>query len=179
MANVIAKVSQVALVSANSVVIGIRSGTTRLVRLGISDKDRASAPTRCQSSSSASRKWERKGGWRSSLHHRRQSRSILDLSASKIWSAVGDRTAPEEVAIVPAWFMLALASVTEWLFWDFTLGLKKPKVLRRQCMAYTCHPRTYSIKKSRKRLWYEPVDDRDEQVQRSVEWALRMQRKAA
>lgn len=45
--------------------------------------------------------------------------------------------------------------------------------------AYTCHPRTYSIKKARKRLRYEPVDDRDEQAERRVEWALRMQRKAA
>lgn len=97
----------------------------------------------------------------------------------QIWSAAGDRTAPEDVTVIPAWFMLILASVVEWLYWAFTLGLKRPKVLRRQYMAYTCNPRTFSIEKARERLGYEPVDDRDEQVQRGVEWALRMQKKAA
>lgn len=96
-----------------------------------------------------------------------------------IWSAAGDRTTPEEVTVVPAWFMLNLASLVEWLYWAFTLGLKRPKVLRRQTMIYTCYPRTYSIEKARERLRYEPVDDRDEQIQRGVEWALGVQKEAA
>ncbi|KAL9134456.1 MAG: hypothetical protein Q9175_004358 [Cornicularia normoerica] len=97
----------------------------------------------------------------------------------QIWSAAGDRTTPEEVTVVPAWFMLNLASVIEWLYWAFTLGLKRPKVMRRQTMVYTCYPRTYSIEKARERLGYEPVDDRDEQIRKGVEWALRMQKEAA
>ena len=97
----------------------------------------------------------------------------------QIWSAAGDRTAPEEVTVVSAWFMLALASAVEWLYWVFTLGLIRPKVLRRQVLARTCHPRTYSIRKARERLGYEPVDDRDEQIQRGVERALRTQKEAA
>jgi len=96
----------------------------------------------------------------------------------QIWYAAGDKTAPGEIKVIPAWFMLNLASVVEWLYWAFTLGLKRPKVLRRQYMAYTCNTRTYSIEKARERLGYKPVDDRDEQVQRGVEWALRTQEAA-
>ena len=96
-----------------------------------------------------------------------------------IWYAAGDRTAPEKVKVIPPWFMLSLASVVEWLYWAFTLGLKKPKVLRRQIMIYTCYPRTYSIEKAREILGYKPVDDRDEQIQRGVEWTRREQKKAA
>lgn len=99
--------------------------------------------------------------------------------ARQIWSAAGDRTALDEVTVIPAWFILNLASAVEWLYWFFTLGLKRPKDLRRQNMTYTCSPRTYSIEKARERLGYNPVDDRDEQIQRGVEWALRIQKEAA
>ena len=97
----------------------------------------------------------------------------------QIWSAAGKKMAPGEIVVIPAWFMLSLASVVEWLYWAFTLGLKRPRVLRRQYMAYTCNTRTYSIEEARKRLGYNPVDDRDEQVRRGVAWALRTQKKAA
>lgn len=96
-----------------------------------------------------------------------------------IWNAAGDKTAPEDVTVIPAWFMLSLASAVEWLYWAFTLGLKRPKVLRRQTMIYTCYPRTYSIEKARARLGYEPVDDRDEQIQKGLNWARRTQKEAA
>ena len=97
----------------------------------------------------------------------------------QIWSAAGDKTTLKEVTVVPAWFFLALASAVEWLYWVFTLGLIRPKILRRQVMARTCYPRTYSIRKARDRLGYEPVDDRDEQIQKGVERVLRMQNVAA
>lgn len=96
-----------------------------------------------------------------------------------IWYAAGDRTAPEEVTVVPAWFMLILATAVEWLYWVFTMGLKRPKVLRRQFMIYASCPRTYSIKKARERLGYKPLDDRDEQIQRGLEWTRRLQHEAA
>ena len=96
-----------------------------------------------------------------------------------IWHAAGDKTAPEDVTVIPAWFMLGLASAVEWLYWAFTLGLKRPKVLRRQIMTYTCCPRTYSIEKARARLGYKPVDDRDEQIRRGVNWARRTQKEGA
>lgn len=98
--------------------------------------------------------------------------------ARQIWSAAGDRTALKEVTVIPAWLILNLASAVEWLYWTFTMGLKRPKVLRRQVMAYTCYPRTYSIDKARERLGYEPVEDRDEQIRRGVECTLRKQKNA-
>ena len=96
-----------------------------------------------------------------------------------IWSTAGDKTAQKEITIVSAWLMLSLASTVEWLYWAFTLGLKRPQYLKRYIMEYTCKPRTYSIQKARERLGYEPVDDRDEQIQRGVEWAIRTQKEAA
>ena len=38
-------------------------------------------------------------------------------------------------------------------------------------MIYASCPRTYSIKKARERLEHKPLDDRDEQIQRCLEWA--------
>ena len=92
-----------------------------------------------------------------------------------VWYAAGDRTAPEEVKVIPAWLMLSLASVIEWLYWAFTLGLKRPKVLRRQTMMYTCFPRTYSIEKAKERLGYKPVDEREEQILKGLDWVRRKQ----
>ena len=94
-----------------------------------------------------------------------------------VWHAAGDRTPPEDIIIVPAWLILSLASLVEWLYWIFTLGLKRRKVW--QIMAYTCHPRTYSIEKARERLGYEPADDRDEQIQKGLDWVRRTQKESA
>lgn len=146
MANVIDKVSPVALVSSNGVVIGIRSETTKLVRLGISDKYRTSSPARCQSSSC-----KQKVGAERSKAKLSSSQAAIPfhfgpLSVKK-WSAAGDRTAPEELAIVPAWFMLVFASVVKWLFWAFTLRLKKPKGLRQHTRVI--HARIRSRKRER------------------------------
>ena len=51
--------------------------------------------------------------------------SVLDFQRL-IWYAAGDMTAPEEVTVVPAWFMLILATAVEWLYWVCTMGLKRP-----------------------------------------------------
>ena len=96
-----------------------------------------------------------------------------------IWYAAGDKTPLREITVVPAWFMLHLASAVEWLYWVFTLGLKRPRILRRHVMKYTCLPRTYSIEKAREKLGYEPVDDREEQIQRGIHGARRMQMEGA
>lgn len=99
--------------------------------------------------------------------------------ARKVWAAAGVELDSEEVTVVPAWFMLSLASLIEWVYWAFTLGLKRPKNLRRQAISYTCLPRTYSIAKARKGLGYTPLENRDEHIQKGVEWELRAQAEAA
>ena len=89
-----------------------------------------------------------------------------------IWAAAGDRTPLEEIQVIPAWFMLGLASTVDWAYYIFTLGQKRPKTLTRFIIEYTCLQRTFSIEKARKRLGYTPVDDRVEMIRAGVEWEL-------
>ena len=89
-----------------------------------------------------------------------------------IWAAAGDKTPLEEVQAIPAWFMLGLASAVEWVYVVFTLGEKRPKMLRRFFIEYTCLQRTFSIEKARKRLGYIPVDDGDGMIRAAVEREL-------
>ncbi|KAK0514456.1 hypothetical protein JMJ35_003073 [Cladonia borealis] len=89
-----------------------------------------------------------------------------------IWAAAGDKTPLEEVQVIPAWFILGLASAVEWVYFVFTLGKKRPKMLRRFFIEHTCLQRTFSIEKARKRLGYTPVDDRDGMIRAAVEWEL-------
>ena len=91
----------------------------------------------------------------------------------KIWAAAGNKTTREDVAVVPAWLMLTIASVVEGLYWALSLGTKKPKRLTRQRVAYTCLERTFLIEKAKERLGYIPIDDRDDQIQKGIEWAMR------
>ena len=78
-----------------------------------------------------------------------------------IWAAAGDKTPLKEVQVIPAWFMLGLASAVEWVYFILTLGKKRPKMLRRFYIEHTCLQRTFSIEKARKVLGYTPLDDRD------------------
>lgn len=89
-----------------------------------------------------------------------------------IWAAAGDETPSEEIQVIPAWFMLGLASIVDWAYFIFTLGQKRPKILTRFIIEYTCLQRTFSIEKARKRLGYTPVDDRDEMIRAGVEWEI-------
>ncbi|KAL8636340.1 MAG: hypothetical protein Q9228_006254 [Teloschistes exilis] len=97
----------------------------------------------------------------------------------KVWAAAGVELKPDEVTVVPPWFMLTMASLIEWIYWIFTLGLKTPKAWRRQTLSYTCEPRTCSIAKARRDLGYIPLDDRDEQIKKGVEWELHSHAKVA
>ncbi|KAL8687904.1 MAG: hypothetical protein Q9218_006053 [Villophora microphyllina] len=99
--------------------------------------------------------------------------------ARKVWAAAGVELKPEEITVVPAWFVLNLASLVEWIYWVFTLGLVRPKTLRRQAIGFTCLPRTFSIAKARQCLGYTPLQDRDEQIRKGVEWELSTQAEAA
>ena len=68
--------------------------------------------------------------------------------------------------------MLYLATVVEWIYWIFTAGRKRPKNLKRHVMECATMTRTFSIKKARKRLDYEPVDHREAHIKAGVEWIL-------
>lgn len=91
----------------------------------------------------------------------------------KIWAEAGDKTPLAKVHRVPAWVGMALASVMEYLFWFFTLGLKMPpKTLRRDVLRYVITNQTFNIDKAKERLGYKPLIDTDEGIKRAVDWAL-------
>ena len=73
---------------------------------------------------------------------------------------------------MPTWLALAVAGVMEWLFRLFTFGTKRPSLLGKQQVEYSCFTHTYSIKKAKERLGYKPVQDFDGGIRKSVEWLL-------
>ncbi|KAN0105841.1 NAD(P)-binding protein [Hyaloscypha variabilis] len=88
--------------------------------------------------------------------------------ARLVWRAAGDHTPPEQIKVIPAWFILNLASLTEWAYWVCTLGYMKPVSFRRALIETTCVERTFSIEKARQRLGYRPLDNMDDAVKRGV-----------
>jgi sterol-4alpha-carboxylate 3-dehydrogenase (decarboxylating) len=91
--------------------------------------------------------------------------------ARMVWRAAGDYTPPEDIRVIPAWFILNLASFTEWMYWVFTLGWKRPLSFRRALLETTCVERTFSIEKARERLGYEPIDNMEDAIKRGVLYA--------
>ena len=92
-----------------------------------------------------------------------------------VWTAAGARL-PEKVHVIPAWFMLALASTVEWIYWIFTFGLIKPRRMRRHLIEYSVVQRTFSIEKAKRLLGYNPVDDRAENIAKGVAWVLKKEK---
>jgi sterol-4alpha-carboxylate 3-dehydrogenase (decarboxylating) len=90
--------------------------------------------------------------------------------ARLIWRAAGDHTPPEQIRVIPAWFILNLASLTEWVYWIFTLGYKRPTTFRRVLLETTCVERTFSIEKAKERLGYKPIDNMDDAIRRGFEY---------
>lgn len=85
-----------------------------------------------------------------------------------VWKAAGDHTPPEQIKVIPAWFILNLATLTEWVYWIFTLGYKKPTTFRRALIETTCVERTFSIEKARERLGYKPMENMEDAIKRGV-----------
>lgn len=88
--------------------------------------------------------------------------------ARLIYKAAGDQTPPEQIRVIPAWFLLNLASFTEWIYWIFTLGQKRPLTFRRALLVPMCVERTFSIAKARERLGYRPLDNMEDAIKRGV-----------
>ena len=89
-----------------------------------------------------------------------------------IWRAAGDRTSEKEVWRILPWLAMSLAAVVEAAYWVFTLGTKRPEVMRRDLLQITFLERTFSIDKARRRLGYEPVHDTNTPMCEGVRWYL-------
>jgi sterol-4alpha-carboxylate 3-dehydrogenase (decarboxylating) len=85
----------------------------------------------------------------------------------------GDQVAgdPSKVFVVPWGVVLVLATISEWVYWVFTLGRTvssfNPRLAR-----YIKDGRALDISKARDSLGYEPLVSLDEGVRRSVRWFL-------
>ena len=78
-----------------------------------------------------------------------------------------------DVTILPRWTAFAIASILEWIYWIFTLGMKKPPVaMSETAMTYCVNTHTYNTEKVRHRLHFHPVADHDAVIKEAVEWEL-------
>ncbi|OAK98516.1 NAD(P)-binding protein [Phaeosphaeriaceae sp. SRC1lsM3a] len=91
--------------------------------------------------------------------------------ARRCYASIGSPVAPDEVTIIPMYAMQLMASAGEWAYFIFTLGMVKP-TLRRHGIDHLDKNCCWSIQKARKRLGYEPIDDQDAAIKRSMEWAV-------
>ena len=88
------------------------------------------------------------------------------------WIEMGDTTPLSKVWSLPNAVALAMADVAEWWVWTFSLGNYRPKVLIKERIEFLVCTRTYSVKKARERLGYEPMLSMSEAVRRAVKWAV-------
>lgn len=96
-----------------------------------------------------------------------------------IWGVSRGSDALKNVTILPAWVMIAVVFIMEWVLWLFTLDtVKPPMALRRTSLEYCIYSHTYSIEKARKRLGFRPVVDHDAVLARAAEHMLEQRRQA-
>lgn len=92
--------------------------------------------------------------------------------ARTIWKAAGHKGENEKIWVLPTRVALPLAILTEWIFWLFAFGTKRPKQFNRQQVEFFCFTHTYRIDKSKERLGYAPNSDFEAGIRKSVEWAF-------
>lgn len=94
-----------------------------------------------------------------------------------IWKVVRGDDALKDVAVVPAWVMIAVVYVVGWLFWILTFNVvQPPTALRRTALEYCIYSHTYSIQKAQHRLLFEPTVDHDAVLAESARWLLDRQK---
>lgn len=93
--------------------------------------------------------------------------------ARKVYAAAGDTTAPGDIQKIPAWLILNLASLVEWMYWLFTFGQLKPVTFTRQTLQVLCTERTLAIDKARQRLGYSPDLNMDQGIKDAVSWNMK------
>ncbi|KAL4729704.1 hypothetical protein ACLX1H_004127 [Fusarium chlamydosporum] len=88
-----------------------------------------------------------------------------------IWETIRGKDVSSDIIVLPAWVMIVVSLLAEWLVWAFTFGRAKPPVeLRRMSVEYCLYNHTYAISKARGRLLFNPVSDHDAIVVQAVKW---------
>jgi sterol-4alpha-carboxylate 3-dehydrogenase (decarboxylating) len=88
------------------------------------------------------------------------------------WIEMGDTTPLSKVWVIPSWITLWMAIWAEWWTWLFSGGKYRPALLIKERIEFLLYTRTYSIKKARERLAYEPMLPMAEAIRRAVAWAV-------
>lgn len=91
---------------------------------------------------------------------------------AKAYGAAGHPVAPGDVTKVPLGLIQSMASVGEWLYFIFTLNTRRP-VRRRHNIDQLNEGCYWSIQKAKERLGYEPLEDQDEAIKQSMDWAMK------
>jgi sterol-4alpha-carboxylate 3-dehydrogenase (decarboxylating) len=91
--------------------------------------------------------------------------------ARKVWVMAGDRSEKKDIRVVSRSLVLSTVGITEWLYFIFTLGTKRPDVLRKDVL-YLDKGTWFSIEKARQRLGYSPQVSVDDGIRSAVEVAL-------
>jgi sterol-4alpha-carboxylate 3-dehydrogenase (decarboxylating) len=82
-----------------------------------------------------------------------------------------------DVIILPGWMALAIAFILEWVYWIFTLSMKKPPVaVSRTAMTYNVYTHTYNTQKARRHLRFNPIVNHDAILKAAVEWELEVRK---
>ena len=91
----------------------------------------------------------------------------------EIFAAAGYYQPADKVWVIPTSLIFILASITEWLFWFFSMGQRRPRHLQCKKIEFLCKTRTWSVAKAKERLDWRPRYSTQEGIKRGVEWALR------
>ncbi|KAI9696323.1 MAG: hypothetical protein M1820_008165 [Bogoriella megaspora] len=89
----------------------------------------------------------------------------------KCYAAGGAPVKPEEVRKIPLGVIQVMASVGEWAYWIFTLGMRQPE-MRRHEIDHLDAGCNWSIDKARVRLGYQPLLDQDAAIEKTMKWAM-------
>ncbi|KAK7429918.1 hypothetical protein QQZ08_003540 [Neonectria magnoliae] len=90
-----------------------------------------------------------------------------------IWKVARGEKALEDITVIPAWVMIVVVNLVEWLLWALTLDtVKPPTPLRRVSLEYCVYTHTYSIEKAKERLLFKPAVNHDAVLEQSATWML-------
>ncbi|PVH94423.1 NAD(P)-binding protein [Periconia macrospinosa] len=79
---------------------------------------------------------------------------------------------PSKTFVVPWAIVLVLATISEWVFWSFTLGKSVPS-FNPNLARYIKDGRVLDIGKARRNLHYQPPFSMNEGIKRSIQWISR------
>jgi sterol-4alpha-carboxylate 3-dehydrogenase (decarboxylating) len=92
--------------------------------------------------------------------------------ARAIWRKAGWIDNGKKVIKLPTSLLLGIATFLELIFWIFTLGHKRPGLLGKQQVEYSCFTHTYSIEKAKRKLKYVPRQNFEGALEEAVRWSL-------